>query len=100
MCKKFLGFAGVLGVVAWIAAGTVNAATAGDDDYDRLDGVGRSGKKVNVIEWEGNLEVHVYPGGSLKGLALKLDKRNKDKPVMVIGYRFNDNPGVQLIRRA
>lgn len=70
------------------------------EEYDRLDGVGPSGKKVNVIEWEGNLEVHVYPAGSLKGLALKLDKKNKDKPVMVIGYRFNDNPKKQLVRRA
>lgn len=69
-------------------------------DYDRLDGKGPSGKKVHVIEWEGNLEIHVYPVGSLSGLALKLDKRNKDKPVMVIGYRFDNNPKEQLIRRA
>jgi hypothetical protein len=62
--------------------------------------MGRSAKKVNVIEWEGNLEIHVYPAGSLKGLALKLDKKNKDKPVMVIGYRFDSDPSRQLIRRA
>jgi hypothetical protein len=73
---------------------------APDDDYDRMDGMGASGKKVNVIEWEGNLEIHVYPAGSLKGLALKLDKRNKDRPVMVIGYRFDNDPKKQLIRRA
>jgi hypothetical protein len=71
-----------------------------DPDYDRLDGTGASGKKVNVIEWEGNLEVHVYPAGSLKGLALQLDKKNKNKPVMVIGYRFDSQPDKQLIRRA
>lgn len=71
-----------------------------EDQYDRLDGTGRSRKKVNVIEWEGNLEIHVYPGGSLKGLALKLDKKNKEKPVMVIGYRFDDDPKNKLIRRA
>lgn len=81
------------------SATPARAATP-EDDYDRLDGTGASGKKVNVVEWEGNLEVHVYPAGSLKGLALKLDKRNKDKPVMVIGYRFNSDPGKQLIRRA
>ena len=71
-----------------------------DADYDRLDGTGRSGKKVDVIEWEGNLEIHVYPAGSLKTLAMKLDKRNKSKPVMVIGYRFDGDPSKQLIRRA
>jgi hypothetical protein len=82
------------------AASTSGATREEEEEYDRLDGMGASGKKVQVIEWEGNLEVHVYPGGSLKGLALKLDKRNKSKPVMVIGYRFNDNPTKQLIRRA
>lgn len=71
-----------------------------DANYDRLDGKGSSRKKVNVIEWEGNLEIHVYPAGSLKGLALKLDKKNKDKPVMVIGYRFDSDPKKTLIRRA
>ena len=71
-----------------------------DADYDRLDGKGRSGKRVDVIEWEGNLEIHVYPKGGLKGLALKLDERNKKKPVMVIGYRFENFPKEQLIRRA
>jgi hypothetical protein len=75
------------------------AYSAEEEDYDRLDGVGKSGKKVNVIEWEGNLEVHVYPVGSLRGLALKLDKRDKNRPVMVIGYRF-DNSDKPIIRRA
>jgi hypothetical protein len=79
-------------------------ASAGDPNsdanYDRLDGVGKSGKTVQVIEWEDNLEIHVYPPGSLKGLALKIDHPSKDKKVMVIGYRFSDNPKEQLIRRA
>src|SRR5438045_1130880 len=82
-----------------LALGLIAAAPA-DDDYDRLDGKGASGKKVQVIEWEGNLEIHVYPAGGLAGLALKLDKRNKDRPVMVIGYRFDNSPKQQLIRRA
>ncbi len=69
-------------------------------NYDRLDGMGKSRKKVDVIEWEGNLEIHVYPKGSLAGLSLKLDKPSKEKLVMVIGYRFSDNPKTQLIRRA
>jgi hypothetical protein len=71
-----------------------------DADYDRMDGTGKSGETVNVIEWEGNLEIHVAPPGTLKGLALKLDLQNKNKPVMVIGYRFANNPRQQLIRRA
>ncbi len=74
--------------------------TAAEPEYDRLDGMGKSHKKVNVIEWEGNLEIHVYPKGSLAGLSLKLDKPSKEKMVMVIGYRFSDNPKTQLIRRA
>ena len=53
-----------------------------DSNYDRLDGVGASGATVNVIEWEGNLEIHVAPPGALHGLSLKLDTRNKSKPVM------------------
>ncbi|HLE00389.1 MAG TPA: hypothetical protein VJB59_09020 [Bdellovibrionota bacterium] len=76
------------------------ATSESDRDYDRLDGKGASGKRVNVIEWEGNLEVHVYPAGSLKGLGLKLDKTNKKKPVMVLSYRFDNAPRKPLIRRA
>jgi len=72
---------------------------AQEEVFDRLDGKGPSGKRVDVIEWEGNLEVHVYPKGSIKGLAAKLDDRVEGKKVMVIGYRFGakDRP---LIRRA
>jgi hypothetical protein len=83
-----------------LAATSTHSEESKTEEYDRLDGTGASGKKVNVIEWEGNLEIHVYPAGSLKSLALKIDKKNKDKPVMIIGYRFSDNPGKQLIRRA
>ncbi len=72
----------------------------GQDNYDRLDGTGSSGKKVHVIEWEGNLEIHVSPKGSLRGLGLKLDQREKGKTVMVISYRFDTNPKSPLIRRA
>lgn len=80
-------------------AGNVSAASDPDANYDRLDGTGTSGKKVDVIEWEGNLEIHVYPKGSVAGLGLKLDKRNKDRPVMVIAYRFVESPQQQLVRR-
>lgn len=76
-----------------------SAAQTAEETYDRLDGRGASGKRVDVIEWEGNLEVHVYPKGSLAGLALKLD-RAKSKTVMVIAYRFTNDPKKQLIRRA
>jgi hypothetical protein len=98
--------AGLLSLLAFTfssTSSTLNLAYAAgqvEEEYDRLDGMGASGKKVNVIEWEGNLEIHVYPAGSLKSLALTIDHKTKDKPVMVIGYRFNDNPQKQLIRRA
>lgn len=82
-----------------VFAGSPGGAVDPDPEYDRLDGAGKSGKKVDVVEWEGNLEIHVYPKGSLKGLALKLDDRNKQKPVLVIGYRFDNAPQTQLIRR-
>ena len=78
---------------------SISHGKAPEDDYDRLDGKGKSGKKVDVVEWEGNLEVHVYPKGSLVGLALKLDEKN-GKKVMVIGYRFDNSHGESLIRRA
>jgi hypothetical protein len=100
-CLLGLSIALILG--AGVHLGSVraedNPPVDPDANYDRLDGSGQSGKTVQVIEWEGNLEIHVYPKGSLKGLALKIDK-TKDKKVMVIGYRFADNPREQLIRRA
>ena len=85
----------VLSSFTWSTAVHAEDATG---EFDRLDGVGKSGKKVEVIEWEGNLEIHVYPKGSLKGLSLKLDAVSKDKKVMVIGYRFDNTP-TPMIRR-
>lgn len=70
-------------------------------DFDRLDGHGPTAKKVDVIEWEGNLEIHVYPKGALKSLGMKIDKESKTtaNKVMVIEYGFNGVP-YTLIRRA
>ena len=71
------------------------------DRFDRLDGTGPSGVKVDVIDWAGNLEIHVYPKGSLHGLSMKIDRRKRTKsPVMVIGYRFSHDPQNEIIRRA
>lgn len=67
--------------------------------FDRLDGTGPSKKRVDVVEWEGNLEIHVYPKSSTKGIGAKLDTRESGKKVMVIGYHFNGS-GEQLVRRA
>ena len=67
-------------------------------DFDRLDGTGKSRKRVDVIEWEGNLEIHVYPKGSLAGLAAKLES-HRGKKVMILGYRFKEDPRVQRVRR-
>jgi hypothetical protein len=70
-----------------------------NEPYDVMDGTGPSRKKVDVVEWEKNLEIHVYPKGSLAGLTLKLDETSKDRKVMVIGYQFDNNPGKTQIRR-
>ncbi len=67
--------------------------------FDRLDGTGPSKKRVDVVEWDGNLEIHVYPKGSLKGLGVKLDDREKGKKVMVISYDLKDGKE-PLVRRA
>ena len=67
--------------------------------FDRLDGTGPSKKRVDVIEWDGNLEIHVYPKGSLKGLGVKLDDREKGKKVMVISYDLK-GASEPLVRRA
>lgn len=67
--------------------------------YDRLDGRGASGVRIDVIEWEDNLEIHAYPKGSMKGLSAKLDDRTEGKKVMVIGYRF-EGMKTPLVRRA
>jgi hypothetical protein len=70
-----------------------------DDVYDRLDGTGPSHRRVDVIEWDGNLEVHVYPKASTAGLGAKLDDRVGGKKVMVLAYRFKAQTGT-LVRRA
>jgi hypothetical protein len=70
-----------------------------DPDYDILDGRGETGARVDVIEWEGNLEVHVYPRGRLVGMGMKIDRKNEKKPVMVIAYRFTNDPKKKYIRR-
>ena len=90
-----------LSVILGLAAGSlVFAGSAEKDEYDVFDGTGKSGKTVNVIEWENNLEIHVYPKGSLAGLGLKIDEPSKGKKVMVIAYRFDNAPKVTQIRRA
>jgi len=97
--RLFSRFSFALAAALSFATAHLGTAAGVDDDYDRLDGHGRSGRKVNVIEWKGNLEIHVYPGGSTKSLALKIDDRDPAKKVMVIGYRFHSSAGEQLVRR-
>lgn len=96
-----LPFRAVLFVFAVLTGLITSYSVFAEEQYDRLDGTGLSRKKVDVIEWEGNLEIHVAPLGGLKGLAAKLDDRVSGKKVMVIGYRFGelgkDRP---LVRRA
>jgi hypothetical protein len=67
--------------------------------FDRLDGTGPSKKRVDVVEWNGNLEIHVYPKGSLTGIGAKLDEREKGKKVMVIAYHLK-GVAEPLVRRA
>lgn len=66
--------------------------------FDRLDGTGPSKKRVDVVEWDNNLEIHVYPKGTNVGIGVKLDERESGKKVMVIGYTFNGRE--QIVRRA
>ncbi len=70
-------------------------------EFDRLDGRGATRKKVDVVEWEKNLEIHVYPKGSLTRLGLKIDRESKTtkNAVMVIEYGFQGVP-YTMIRRA
>jgi hypothetical protein len=95
-----LPFRKLLFVLAILTGFLTSVSVFADEGvFDRLDGKGPSGKRVDVIEWEGNLEIHVYPKGSLQGLGAKLDDREKGKKVMVIAYRLGkkDRP---LVRRA
>jgi hypothetical protein len=94
-----LPFRKLLFALAILTGFITSVSVFAEEVFDRLDGKGPSGKRVDVIEWEGNLEIHVYPKGSLQGLGAKLDDREKGKKVMVIGYRLGkkDRP---LVRRA
>jgi hypothetical protein len=83
-----------------LACPSTRAAGPSDLSFDRLDGTGPSGKKVDLIEWAGNLEIHVYPAGGLKGLGAVLDNKDKSRPVLVLAYRFDGNPKAKVIRRA
>jgi hypothetical protein len=81
---------------------TLSSHAAG---YDTLDGSGKSGHKVDAISWidetEGDrMEFHSYPGGSLKGIGVKLHQTEGAQPVMVVGYRFKSEPDRVYIRRA
>ena len=101
-CEEFtmiLPFRIFLIIFALLTGLITSVSVFAEEVFDRLDGTGPSGKKVNVIEWEGNLEFHVYPKGSLKGLGAKLDDREKGKKVMVIGYRVGAKSR-PLVRRA
>jgi hypothetical protein len=68
--------------------------------FDGLDGKGPSGVRVDLIAWDGNLEIHVYPKGKIAGLGFVIDNKSKEK-ALVISYRFkntsNDEP---IIRRS
>ncbi len=86
--------------IASVGAGASPTSGSSEEDYDRFDGTGPSRLKVSVIEWgEKQLEVHVSPKGKLQGLSAKLDDRNTDAKVMVLGFRV---PGVDrpVVRRA
>lgn len=73
--------------------------SATQDDFDRLDGTGPSHVKIQVIEWEGNLEIHVTPKGALRGLGIKYEKENKSQSILILAYRLGlATP--PLIRRA
>lgn len=105
MLRSIAYLVAALSIATFLAVPTpqhfdAHAQSAKKDDYDRLDGRGPSRTKVDVIEWEGNLEIHVYPEGSLRGLAMRIEENAKQKKIMVIGYRFSTNPSKQLVRRA
>ena len=42
---------------ALITGAATSYSVFAEEIYDRLDGKGPSGKRVDVVEWEGNLEV-------------------------------------------
>jgi len=94
-----LPFRVLMFLVAFVTGIVTSYSVFAQGVFDRLDGSGPSKVRVDVIEWDGNLEVHVYPRGALKGLSAKLDDREQGKKVMVIGYRLG-NSKTPLIRRA
>jgi hypothetical protein len=69
------------------------------DDFDRFDGTGKSKAKIDVIEWEQNIEIHSDGYGKVLGLGAKLDDRDSNKKVLVIGFRLNGSSGT-FVRRA
>src|SRR5262245_25722027 len=96
-----LPFRAVLFAFALITGIVTSYSVFSEDQFDRLDGNGASRKKIEVIEWEGNIEIHAFPTGGLKGLAAKLDDRVQGKKVMVLGYRFGEfGKSKPLVRRA
>ena len=89
----------VIFILAILTGFAASISVFAEELYDRLDGTGLSRKKVDVIEWEGNLELHIAPKGSTAGVGPKLDTRTESKQVMVIAYRFKGQKDV-LVRRA
>ena len=94
-----LPFRVVMIILALLTGVATSYSVFAEEVYDVLDGTGPSHKKVDVVEWDGNLEVHVYPKGSAAGLGVKLDDRTQGKKVMVIGYRLKGQKNI-LVRRA
>jgi hypothetical protein len=101
MSRKLGNLVLVLGASIALLGASKVARVQEPKEYDRLDGHGPSGKKIDVIEWEGNLEIHSYPKGALRAIGMKIDRESKTtkNPVMVIEYAFNGVP-YTMIRRA
>ncbi len=95
---RFRGLLSLFAMTAMIAV-SVSVFAAPKDNFDRLDGFGPSKAKVDVIEWEDNLEIHAEPMGKLLGLGAKIDDRTPGKKILVIGFRMQGEPSV-FVRRA
>tara|TARA_Y100000590_G_scaffold390511_3_gene466355 strand:+ start:64 stop:777 length:714 start_codon:yes stop_codon:yes gene_type:complete len=67
--------------------------------YEVLDGAGPSRTKVDVIEFKGKMEIHVYPPEHLLGLGARVEKNSDGEKVMVLSYRLSTT-SKPLIRRA
>lgn len=96
---RFQTFSLLLSLLFATSLAIAGSAKKEPKEFDRLDGHGLSRGKIDVISWEGNIEIHSYPKGKLAGLGFKLDLKDKNKPVLVISYRFQ-NVDYQIIRRA